>query len=476
MCENYLAHPLLSVAYEKRSFSGFIPICSFCGGQEAGEDRETIISVSQLAELDSIEGWSILQGYMGFLSFLKRILMPRSGLSSLNTTNGPPRDRSITISLPAYEQEWVHAINDVLGPGSAELVKEPEPIPATFSENNENPPLQNRNPNALTSFQLEFLHRLNNKPFDGFTSWSSRIESIEDEIAFYLKAGIVREATFEIRFDRKFRLCDLRSLLKARSAKVSGKKADLIQRLIGILSPQEAAEMITDTRIYLLTPHGAQLVQEYLDKQESEREEMEQNTLALLRCHKTPEALRLVEKYQSRQPWFEAKEIATSCPEAEYLLSNSCQDLTLSEVRRQEVTATLALSALLNECAQNTAQRFIKAINGEYDCPGMGDFIRTAPRSVVYRVFGIQDEAEELPNDFLAAEYAYTKLAEASNWRCLQELLNCHEGKGVTILYQESDKCSLCARGKHSFRWNEIHELPKLPRHWGCTCCYVAWF
>jgi hypothetical protein len=78
----------------------------------------------------------------------------------------------------------------------------------------------------------------------------------------------------------------------------------------------------------------------------------------------------------------------------------------------------------------------------------------------------------------LAVEYAQTKMSEASNECCLQELVTMWKDgdsfSGIEIL-PGGTMCAKCHEAKMQYAWTELDALAKLPRHWGCTCCYISW-
>lgn len=139
------------------------------------------------------------------------------------------------------------------------------------------------------------------------------------------------------------------------------------------------------------------------------------------------------------------------------LLHADYEDLICSVEQRREVGVVLARAALRYDTLAESAERLLHATGGVLPCP----------EQLAARVF------EKFGN--VASIYVQTKLAEASCRMTLNQLKSSAVDKGVEILIGDED-CPTCRKGKHRFLWADIESCPKLPRHWGCTCTYLAWF
>jgi hypothetical protein len=161
---------------------------------------------------------------------------------------------------------------------------------------------------------------------------------------------------------------------------------------------------------------------------------------------------------------------------AGYLLTLSYDDLSYAAEVRRLVGAQLALGVLLWERPEVIAARLLRLTDGQFTCPSLDAFLRHHPPGKLWFYFN-----PNRPQD-RAALYAQTRCVEAAAAVRLQRLLAAraatpHElgPQGVAIRYAGSHQCVICLQGRRHYRWSELDDLPKLPRHWGCHCMYVAW-
>ncbi|NLW34435.1 MAG: SAP domain-containing protein [Syntrophorhabdus aromaticivorans] len=98
----------------------------------------------------------------------------------------------------------------------------------------------------------------------------------------------------------KFKASDLKSLLKESGLKVSGRKEELIQRLIDN-NAKAMSEATQDIEVYKCTTAGMQLAQNYLDAEKEKKTAAEQEVLNLLIREECAEAVRAVIQYEASQ-------------------------------------------------------------------------------------------------------------------------------------------------------------------------------
>src|SRR5262249_28337525 len=99
---------------------------------------------------------------------------------------------------------------------------------------------------VLSPAQHELLLYLSNKPiYAGMESaWASLVGPLADNIAGFLRTGLLEESSAAEKLNCKFRVADLKALLKQHGAKASGKKADLIMALLKVLSSVEMTRLV----------------------------------------------------------------------------------------------------------------------------------------------------------------------------------------------------------------------------------------
>lgn len=116
----------------------------------------------------------------------------------------------------------------------------------------------------------------------------------------FLKEGVLEPAGLQELVDHKFKASDLKFLLKEKGLKVSGRKEELIQRLI----ENDAQSMRDATKglvLYRCTKEGIQLAEHYLEGERTKRDDAERAVLDLLRRKEFSEAVRIVAQYEASQ-------------------------------------------------------------------------------------------------------------------------------------------------------------------------------
>jgi hypothetical protein len=161
---------------------------------------------------------------------------------------------------------------------------------------------------------------------------------------------------------------------------------------------------------------------------------------------------------------------------ASHLLTLPYDDLPYAAEVRRLAGAQLALGVLLWERPEAIAVRLLRLTDGQFTCPSLDAFLRHNPPGKLWFYFN-----PNRPQD-RAALYAQTRCLEAAAAVRLKRLLEVSAAMprklsrpGIAIRYAGSHECVICLQGQRHYRWSELSNLPKLPRHWGCHCMYVAW-
>ncbi len=307
--------------------------------------------------------------------------------------------------------------------------------------------------------------------------WTPLLGSVEHQIARFLSDGLIEEASLEEKFDCKFRVADMKQLLESHSipAPVKGKKSDLIKKYLDTLPLETASIAVADVRLYHATPQGKAYIEIYDDEKDAARRSMEISAMAFLMNGQISRAGERIALYESQQIFSRGTGIDWSkgMPEpflktASYLLSHNYDDLPLSENQRKEVGMLMALSVLLGESYEQAGKRLLSLDNGEFTWAVFGNVLRTNP------CCGFAATCDPDDPKAIAELYARTRIAEASVNRDFEALDSSRIGKGIRILPANGDNCIKCHNKRH-FLWSELHEVPKLPRQWGCQCIYAVW-
>jgi hypothetical protein len=116
----------------------------------------------------------------------------------------------------------------------------------------------------------------------------------------FLKEGVLEPAGLQELVDYKFKASDLKLMLKERGLKVSGRKEELVQRLIEN-DEQSMHEATKGLHMYLCTTEGIQLAEHYLEGEKAKRDAAERNVLDLLATKEFSKAVRIVAQYEASQ-------------------------------------------------------------------------------------------------------------------------------------------------------------------------------
>ncbi len=332
--------------------------------------------------------------------------------------------------------------------------------------------------NKLSAAQFELLMCLTKQQVDKdmYQAWTPIVGSLEQNIAQFTSEGLIEEASLEEKFDSKYRVADLKSLLEKHSIAAKGKKIELIAKFLDSIPLTTASGYVAGVRLYHATGAGKKYVESYTTRKDMERKTMEASATAYLMNGDLTRAGQRIALFESQQIFHRTPGIdwTKGMPEtylkiAAYLLAYNYDELPLLESQRREVGAKLALSVLLGESYEEAGKRIIAVANGEFGWTVFGNVLRTNPCCGYATACNLDDPLE------IATLYARTRITEATTNMDLETLASYRLGKGIKILPANGDNCISCTRGKHQYLWSELQNLPKLPKQWGCQCSYSAW-
>jgi hypothetical protein len=122
-------------------------------------------------------------------------------------------------------------------------------------------------------------------------------------------ANVIEQFTMEGMLERaglpeliayKFKTSDLKSRLRDNGLKVSGRKEELVQRLIDN-DAKAMSEATKDIKLYRCTATGMQLAENYLASEKTKRESAERDAFELLARDECSKAARVVAQYEASQ-------------------------------------------------------------------------------------------------------------------------------------------------------------------------------
>lgn len=135
----------------------------------------------------------------------------------------------------------------------------------------------------------------------GDENWEAVLgERPKKAINRFLKDGMIGKADLHGLLSHKFRVADLKPMLRERGLKVSGRKAELIQRLIEA-DPEAMMKAVQGLRILQVTEAGEEVAEQYLEQKKEERQRVERSVLQALRQRKFKEASQAVAAFEAKQ-------------------------------------------------------------------------------------------------------------------------------------------------------------------------------
>jgi hypothetical protein len=305
------------------------------------------------------------------------------------------------------------------------------------------------------------------------TTWDRLAGPLEENLKFFVSAGLLREATLEERLAQKYQISDLKRLLEQRRVAIpKGKKATLVDALIGALAPNDVAALVTDLRLYRPTEGGQKLVQVYFDGIRQERLAAEEESFGLLRSGNLDGAAARIAQFRAMlvDPYGSAIDWSLGMPKqclaaAKSWLEYRYGDLPLSLAPL--VAACMAFAPLWGDSHDDTAGRILRLTGGEFKCQSLDEYVEGKPEGHIARMLQTYE-----PHD-RAFLYVHTKNFEASSTAEREQLLAERVGDGIEVVPGD-EMCGLCNSAKRAFVWRDIVGLPNLPRHWGCLCYYQS--
>lgn len=131
--------------------------------------------------------------------------------------------------------------------------------------------------------------------------WESALgEKPSVAIEHFLKEGMLGLAGLLDLVDYKFKASELKVILKERGLKVSGRKEELVQRIVDN-APAEMHKATRELVMYSCTEEGLQIANSYLEEEKAKKLRAEQESLNLLKMREYSKAVQIVAKYESSQ-------------------------------------------------------------------------------------------------------------------------------------------------------------------------------
>lgn len=150
-------------------------------------------------------------------------------------------------------------------------------------------------------FLSKFLNGNSPSHYEQNEGWQTALnESPSAAIKRFLKDGVLGPAGTKHILASCYTVTDLKGMLRERNLKLSGKKDELVTRLIGhdLVGMQDAARQHD---VLICIGEGAEIARNFIETEQQERAELEQQLLALLQKTEFRTASEAVAKYEAAQ-------------------------------------------------------------------------------------------------------------------------------------------------------------------------------
>ncbi|MEB2786011.1 SAP domain-containing protein [Algoriphagus persicinus] len=292
--------------------------------------------------------------------------------------------------------------------------------------------------------------------------------------------GFLRFSTLQENLNKEFLLPELKEILKENDLKVSGKKDDLVERIISNINPEKLQNPKSKLERILLTDKGRDFVILETDRFNKELEKFYDRIYNLLFEKKFEEAFRLVSSLNDSsiksfgfgKDWsqgFSENEMNTTKLLREFNFSEDILNNGVEEIRSELATYNLLRFNYFGnfKIEDRIIQKF-----PDFESKQIKEYLEDQPDGLA----GGFDPTNQ--KDIVKLFIHYIQFT-CHNEAQLQEILSYRNKprsgyKGVEVLSNRQD-CLKCSKiGSKKYTWKEIHEIPKIPFYPGCTCNYLS--
>lgn len=158
-----------------------------------------------------------------------------------------------------------------------------------------------RKSNAHLLLLSKFLHPRTVDDFAESDAWKTALgENPKQAIKRFLDEDMLVQADLSAQLDYKFKAAELKDIAKKRGLTVSGRKGDLIQRLIQADS-EGMKRAVSGLTVLLCSEDGRGIAEQYLANEKAKRRKVEQQVMECLRQRKFKDASVAVASYEAEQ-------------------------------------------------------------------------------------------------------------------------------------------------------------------------------
>lgn len=295
----------------------------------------------------------------------------------------------------------------------------------------------------------KFINPQNPDDFSKSDIWENVLgEKPSQSIKRFLDEGLIAVAEVESVLDYKYKVSELKDMLKQRGLPMSGRKDDMIKRLVNA-DPIGMKKSVEKLNIFQSVQRGRELAEKYLLHEKEKRSLIEKQVLEHIRNRKFKEASMAVAAYESEQVFPRGLGIDWKChtPERDVEMMNNIFNGTpkiLSKLSDEKSDMLRQGAAMMSLWGKNTAKEWLPS-----------------------------DLTTELSFDSDTAARMF--LFYASHKTSLEQYRKSGVVKSVEILAAQ-DSCDECKKfTKKKYKLSEVPELPheNCTHEKGCRCTLI---
>lgn len=339
---------------------------------------------------------------------------------------------------------------------------------------------------GLNKYEIEYLRKLNGKKEDDILDeyWDIVLKDRSRVKKKIMNMDLLRLPTIEESLNL-ITVVNLKDILRRNNLKVSGKKNELIGRLLVNLNEKDI-KLYLEKNVYVISDKGLSIIKRYADELDKYKEEHILEMSRLIKNSKYEEAFHKDWDFSSftdiyedirnnnevieKPKIFYSEEIKTIFREIDWL---KLDDLDNTEEYKELFKDALRYSCISGNGYINASDvvSFLNILTEEtFKSRKLEDFLQN---NEVYLA-----KLHAYKNHINI--YVYTIESLIRNNIELRELKtdtnNRSYVRGIEILgCNNYNSCDICRNHKNKIAWNELHKLPVLPAHYGCRCSYIAW-
>lgn len=327
-------------------------------------------------------------------------------------------------------------------------------------------------------WSIMFLKSLDNNTIDNFGEfrkeiYRNKIGDLETKVKTFFKNGIISKPNAFECINKNMTTVELKKFLRTNNEKVTGKKLDLINSMLNIITEEEKISLVNSSNFIVITEYGKSLIKNDSERFDYELEIFDNIIFNLIYSKEIEQATKLVAEFYSTYPFpiglgtdwsrgfsnntkLELKHIMNS----NYITENMNMPKSIEINIRARICTDQLFSYLFR--SKNNSKKILE-LWPNFNCTYIEEYLKENPKNV----FGNYKMGNK---ELVVAVFRHAIYFEASNKISLDYFLNSNIRdlyKGIIV-----SGCNTCNTDKEYYTWNDIANLPKLPKRPICTCYY----